>query len=234
MRFWNYSCLLNGCLGKTILCGPYRSAYSTPSRLQVICRVHNNITCLNEFFTSAKFSPHPPVSEIYGTGIKTIAAFLDGWGLGFLLFVRSWLCPCPVHFQYGYFLYQCSIPGSHFLLCPPDSVYVVLEFQPVIHRLRLSPSPWTVTYPGRSTLLWSLRYSAGSHLLATHSAFSSINVHRTPYGQWLHPLQYDILYQCILLLHSQLRCRVCLDISAQNKISRLSRLCTLFQCLGCF
>ena len=91
-------------------------------------------------------SPHPPVS-VYGTGTgTTIAAFLGSRLMCFPTYVRSTsrlridmrICQhvsylaCP-----GLF-----IPGPH---SPPASpqfcVLAVLEFQPVVHRLRLSSSP---------------------------------------------------------------------------------------------
>ena len=92
------------------------------------------------------FSPHPPVS-VYGTGtVQTIAAFLDSQLTHFATFVRSTsrlqiderICllisylACP----------GLSIPGSHSPSASPQFCYTaVQEFQPVIHRLRLSPSP---------------------------------------------------------------------------------------------
>ena len=92
------------------------------------------------------FSPHPPVS-VYGTGIlQTIAAFLD-----------SQLTCFPTYFQstsrlqikericqlFSYLACTgLSIPGSRSLPVSPQFCYrIVQEFQPVIHRLRLSTSP---------------------------------------------------------------------------------------------
>ena len=92
------------------------------------------------------FSPHPPVS-VYGTGtVYAIAAFLGSQLTCFPTLVRytsrlqivqricllnSYLA-CP-----GF-----SIPGLHSLSASPQFCYTaVQEFQPVIHRLRLSPSP---------------------------------------------------------------------------------------------
>ena len=92
------------------------------------------------------FSPHPPVS-VYGTGtVQTIAAFLDSQLTHFATFVRSTsrlqiderICllisylACP----------GLSTPGLCSLSVSPQFCYTaVQEFQPVIHRLRLSPSP---------------------------------------------------------------------------------------------
>ena len=98
------------------------------------------------------FSPHPPVS-VYGTGMCiTIAAFLGTWLTCFPTLVRSTLrlrivrkicCPYSYPACTGFFF-----PGS----CSPHAspqfwVHIVQESPPVIHRLRLSTSPYAPTYP---------------------------------------------------------------------------------------
>ena len=92
------------------------------------------------------FSPHPPVS-VYGTGtLQAIAAFLDSQLMYFATNVRStsrlqivWRICLPNSYLACPGL---SIPGLHSLSVSPQFCYkVVQEFQPVIHRLRLSPSP---------------------------------------------------------------------------------------------
>ena len=92
------------------------------------------------------FSPHPPVS-VYGTGtVQTIAAFLGSLLISFSTKVRyaSRLRIVQRFFLLNSYL-ACtsfSIPGSDSLSASPQfCYYVVLEFQPVVHRLRLSPSP---------------------------------------------------------------------------------------------
>ena len=92
------------------------------------------------------FSPHPPVS-VYGTGaLQTIAAFLGSQLMCFSTYLRStsrlqivWRICLP----YSYLACPgISIPGSHSLSASPQFCYkAVQESQPVIHRLRLSPSP---------------------------------------------------------------------------------------------
>src|SRR5699024_11742769 len=92
------------------------------------------------------FSPHPPVS-VYGTGtIRAIAAFLD-----------AWLTHFPTKIRYASRLQiaeRIFLPSSYLAcarlsiprLCSPHvspqfCLTAVQEFQPVVHRLRLSPSP---------------------------------------------------------------------------------------------
>ena len=92
------------------------------------------------------FSPHPPVS-VYGTGTcKTIAAFLGSRSVSFPTFVRSTSHPWLIwRICQPYTLNACSgfsIPGSYFPSASPQfCLHAVQEFQPVIHRLRLSSSP---------------------------------------------------------------------------------------------
>ena len=92
------------------------------------------------------FSPHPPVS-VYGTGIlQTIAAFLDSQLTCFPTYFQStsrlqiaWRICQPDSYLACTGL---SIPGSRSLPVSPQFCYrIVQEFQPVIHRLRLSTSP---------------------------------------------------------------------------------------------
>ena len=131
---------------------------------------------------SLGFSPHPPVS-VYGTvTVQTIAAFLDSQLTHFATFVRSTsrlqiderICllisylACP----------GLSIPGSHSLSASPQFCYtVVQEFQPVIHRLRLSPSPYAPTYPGKLSFtletldIRPLRFLLKSRYSFRHSLF---------------------------------------------------------------
>ena len=90
---------------------------------------------------------YPPVS-VYGTGtMQTIAAFLDGVdSCTSLLKVRY-----PSRFTIGrriclpsltFRLARGSIPGLHYPSVSPQFCYIaVQESQPVVHRLRLSPSP---------------------------------------------------------------------------------------------
>ena len=92
------------------------------------------------------FSPHPPVS-VYGTGmIQTIAAFLDAWLTHFPTSFRSVsrlrivqrICLLNSYPAYS----GLSIPGLCFPYVSPQFCYIIVqEFQPVIHRLRLSTSP---------------------------------------------------------------------------------------------
>ena len=92
------------------------------------------------------FSPHPPVS-VYGTGtIRTIAAFLDAWLTYFPTKLRS---ASRLRIALRFFLQdsylactRLSIPR----LCSPHvspqfCLLKVQEFQPVVHRLRLSTWP---------------------------------------------------------------------------------------------
>ena len=92
------------------------------------------------------FSPHPPVS-VYGTGtIRTIAAFLDTWLTCFPTLFRSasripviWRICLPDRYPA---CTRLSIPrpcSPH--MSPQFCLTVVQESQPVVHRLRLSPSP---------------------------------------------------------------------------------------------
>ena len=91
------------------------------------------------------FSPHPPVS-VYGTGTaQTIAAFLGSCfgcfrpcGLGFDdLIPKGDLLPFLASPCTGLF-----IPGHSYAPASPQFCYtVVQEYQPVVHRLRLSASP---------------------------------------------------------------------------------------------
>ena len=132
--------LLNSCLGQFSAAlfprHPFSRSYG------VI--LPNSLTMLLP--SALGFSPHPPVS-VYGTGIlQTIAAFLD-----------SQLTCFPTYFQstsrlqikericqlFSYLACTgLSIPGSRSLPVSPQFCYrIVQEFQPVIHRLRLSTSP---------------------------------------------------------------------------------------------
>ena len=93
------------------------------------------------------FSPHLPVS-VCGTGLhETIVAFLDSLDLeaSLLYFdphnVSASVCRiCLTHSLYAYTSF--SIPGSSYPSASPQFCsYKVLESQPVVHRLRFSPSP---------------------------------------------------------------------------------------------
>ena len=92
------------------------------------------------------FSPHPPVS-VYGTGTHyTIAAFLGTWLTRFTTLFRSTSRLRIIRrICLSYTYLACtgsSIPGSCSLSASPQFCYYeVQEFQPVIHRLRLSTSP---------------------------------------------------------------------------------------------
>ena len=92
------------------------------------------------------FSPHPPLS-VYGTGtICTIAAFLDAWLTGFVTkFHSTSRLPIAWRIFLPYWYLACtglSIPGSRSPYVSPQFCHTaVQEYQPVVHRLRLSPSP---------------------------------------------------------------------------------------------
>ena len=98
------------------------------------------------------FSPHPPVS-VYGTGmIQTIAAFLDAWLTHFPTLFRSasrlWIDVRICQYISYFACSGISIPGLCFPYVSPQFCYIIVqEFQPVIHRLRLSTSPYAPTYP---------------------------------------------------------------------------------------
>ena len=138
--------LLNSCLGQFSAASSHWHSFSRsygvilPSSLTMLLP------------SALGFSPHPPVS-VYGTGIlQTIAAFLD-----------SQLTCFPTYFQstsrlqikericqlFSYLACTgLSIPGSRSLPVSPQFCYrIVQEFQPVIHRLPLSTSPYDPTYP---------------------------------------------------------------------------------------
>ena len=116
----------------------FDSVYRSPAMPSEYQPHTGSCTCL--LYTS------PPVS-VYGTGtIRTIAAFLDAWLTYFPTFVRSAsrlriderICQLISYLACT----GLSIPG----LCSPHVSpqfchTVVQEFQPVIHRLRLSASP---------------------------------------------------------------------------------------------
>ena len=92
------------------------------------------------------FSPHPPVS-VYGTGTcQTIAAFLGTWLTHFATLFRSasrlWVgsrfcleVPSSACARLS-FPRLCSPHASPQFCC-----HAVQESQPVVHRLRLAPSP---------------------------------------------------------------------------------------------
>ncbi len=89
------------------------------------------------------FSPHPPVS-VYGTGtVQTIAAFLDAWLTHFATILRSTsrlriVIRICLHDSY-LACTRLSIPRLCFPHVSPQFCYTaVQEFQPVVHRLRLS------------------------------------------------------------------------------------------------
>ncbi len=92
------------------------------------------------------FSPHPPVS-VYGTGmIQTIAAFLDAWLTHFPTLFRSasrlWIDVRICQYISYFACSGISIPGLCFPYVSPQFCYIIVqEFQPVIHRIRLSTSP---------------------------------------------------------------------------------------------
>ncbi len=131
--------LLNSCLGLfSAACSrrrPFSRSYGAilPSSLTMLLP------------PALGFSPHPPVS-VYGTGTHTtIAAFLGSSARSFRpcgLRVSaspsegdlppSGPSPCT-----GFF-----IPGSSLRPASPQfCMYVVQDYQPVVHRLRLSASP---------------------------------------------------------------------------------------------
>ena len=92
------------------------------------------------------FSPHPPVS-VYGTGtIRTIAAFLDAWLTYFPTRFRS---ASRLRIALRFFLQDSYLACTRLStprLCSPHvspqfCLTAVQESQPVVHRLRLSPSP---------------------------------------------------------------------------------------------
>ena len=92
-------------------------------------------------------SPHPPVS-VYGTGaLGTIAAFLDAWLTGFptIGFGTRRTFPSPGGFCLpGWYRAWAglSVPGSRLpRVSPHFCPTAVQESPPVVHRLRLPPSP---------------------------------------------------------------------------------------------
>ena len=100
------------------------------------------------------FSPHPPVS-VYGTGtVQTIAAFLDAWLTDFATLFRSASrLPIATRICQSDWYPACtglSIPGFRFPYVSPQFCHTaVQESPPVVHRLRLSSSPYAPTYPGQ-------------------------------------------------------------------------------------
>ena len=112
------------------------------------------------------FSPHPPVS-VYGTGmIQTIAAFLDAWLTHFPTLFRSasrlWIDVRICQYISYFACSGISIPGLCFPYVSPQFCYIIVqEFQPVIHRLRLSTSPSTDLPRADQLYSGNLRYSAG-------------------------------------------------------------------------
>ena len=148
------------------------------------------------------FSPHPPVS-VYGTGLyETIAAFLGSQLTSFPTLVRSTsrlriangICPA-----YSYLACTgLSIPGSGSLSASPQFCsYKVQEFQPVIHRLWLSPSPYAPTYAGKISFtletldIRPLRFSLKSRYSFRHSLFLTLHC----------SLQYSFVDLRMLLYH---------------------------------
>ena len=130
------------------------------------------------------FSPHPPVS-VYGTGtLQTIAAFLGSQLTCFPTCFRSasrLRIVCRICLTHSYLACTgLSIPGSRSLPASPQFCYrIVQEFQPVVHRLRLSTSPLGPDLPRADQLYpGNLRYSAGripTFLSLLIPAFSLLN-----------------------------------------------------------
>ena len=132
--------LLNSCLSlfsaATSLWHPFSRSYGVilPSSLTMLLP------------PALGFSPHPPVS-VYGTGtVQTIAAFLDAWLTYFPTSFRS-----ASRLRVATRIFLCdpylactrlSIPRLCSPHVSPQFCYIIVqEFQPVVHRLRLSTSP---------------------------------------------------------------------------------------------
>src|SRR5699024_566774 len=132
--------LLNSCLGQF---SAARSPWHSFSRSYGVI-LPSSLTMLLP--SALGFSPHPPVS-VYGTGIlQTIAAFLGSQLTCFPTCFRSasrLRIVCRICLSYSYLACTgLSIPGSRSLSASPQFCYrIVQEFQPVVHRLRLSASP---------------------------------------------------------------------------------------------
>ena len=149
------------------------------------------------------FSPHPPVS-VYGTGtVQTIAAFLGTWLTYFPTLLRyASRLRIARRFCQPYSYPACtrlSIPRLCSPHASPQFCYTaVQEYQPAVHRLRLSPRLRPRLTRGRSALPWKpwIFGREDSHLsLATHSGILSSRHSTAPSGTASQRLQCSS-YQC--------------------------------------
>ena len=132
--------LLNSCLSLFSAASSQRHPFSRSYRVIL----PSSLTMLLP--PALGFSPHPPVS-VCGTGtVQTIAAFLDAWlthfptSFRYASRIRIVMRIC----QHNSYL-ACTRLSSPRLCSPHVSPQfchtAVQEYQPVVHRLRLPPSP---------------------------------------------------------------------------------------------